>query len=544
MLNEHLKEEELQSSLRDFLDFYNLFFAQWKPEERITIYQNKKILAKLHHALNIEKYGQAAFMQNLLVGAPADKTAEFAKEIGVEFHNYDETKTEEFRNHLALFKWGENDATRAFVKVFGYPDYMIPSDSGTIQSEEMANPSDTPFKQLKDYQAEISFKAIRHLERANTRFLIQMPTGSGKTRVAMEVISHFLNENSERSVVWLAERAELCEQAMETFIDVWSHLGQRAIGICRLWGDTDVASISGTAKFTVAMYQKIRNSLKDKRLTIKTDLIVPDEAHTAIAPTYSKTIESLMDRRTKQTRIMGLTATPGRGNQSIEENKELSMFFGGNIVEIESEHGAIEFLRRRRILARCDRSPLNTNIQYTFTMGEWRALSASFEREFPNGLLEKIAKDNTRNMKIILKLLDIAKERKHVLVFCGSRWQSKLLCGAMIALDYAAAYVDGSSPRNHRRDTVKKFKSGEIQFMFNYGVFAAGLDVPNIDAVVITRPTASVVLYSQMIGRGMRGSAIGGTDAFLLVDVVDDIITETGELDDVYEYFSEYWDDA
>ena len=45
-----------------------------------------------------------------------------------------------------------------------------------------------------------------------------------------------------------------------------------------------------------------------------------------------------------------------------------------------------------------------------------------------------------------------------------------------------------------------------------------------------------------MIGRGMRGSAIGGTDAFLLVDVVDDIITETGGLDDVYEYFSEYWE--
>ena len=439
MLNEHLKEEELQSSLSDFLDFYNLFFAQWKPEERITIYQNKKLLAKLHHALNIEKYGQTAFMQRLLIGAPTDKIVEFAKTIGRKFSNYDEAETEKFRNVLASFKWGRNDATRAFVEVFGYPDYMVPSDSGTIQSEEMAIPSGEPFKQLKDYQAEISFKAIRFLERANTRFLIQMPTGSGKTRVAMEIISHFLNEDRERSVVWLAEREELCDQAMETFIDVWSHLGQRAIGICRLWGKTDAASISGTAKFTVAMYQKIREPLKNECLAIKTDLIVPDEAHTVIAPTYSKIIESLMDRRTKQTRIMGLTATPGRGNQSIEANKELSMFFGGNIVEIESEHGTIEFLRRRRILARCDRSPLNTNIQYTLTMREWKTLSASFEREFPDGLLEKIAKDNTRNMKIILKLLDIANERRHVLVFCGSRWQSKLLCGAMIAMDYAAA---------------------------------------------------------------------------------------------------------
>ena len=78
--------------------------------------------------------------------------------------------------------------------------------------------------------------------------------------------------------------------------------------------------------------------------------------------------------------------------------------------------------------------------------------------------------------------------------------------------------------------------------MFNYGVFSAGFDAPNIDAVVIARPTASVVLYSQMIGRGMRGPVIGGTSEFLLIDVVDDIITDTSGLDDVYDYFLEYWE--
>ena len=112
----------------------------------------------------------------------------------------------------------------------------------------------------------------------------------------------------------------------------------------------------------------------------------------------------------------------------------------------------------------------------------------------------------------------------------------------MIALDYSAAYVDGNSPTNYRKDMVAKFKTGEIQFIFNYGVFTTGFDVPNIDAVVITRPTTSVVLYSQMIGRGMRGPVVGGTDEFILIDVVDDIITEHGGLDDVYEYFSDYWE--
>ena len=60
--------------------------------------------------------------------------------------------------------------------------------------------------------------------------------------------------------------------------------------------------------------------------------------------------------------------------------------------------------------------------------------------------------------------------------------------------------------------------------------------------MVISRPTTSVVLYGQMIGRGMRGLEIGGTEEFQLIDVVDNIITEYGGLDNVYEFFSEYWE--
>ena len=148
----------------------------------------------------------------------------------------------------------------------------------------------------------------------------------------------------------------------------------------------------------------------------------------------------------------------------------------------------------------------------------------------------------TRNMKIVLKLIEIAVRKKHVLVFCANLWQSKLLCGVMIALNHTAVYVNGNSPHGYRKDVVDKFRKGDIQFVFNYGVFSAGFDAPNIDAVVIARPTASVVLYSQMIGRGMRGPVIGGTSEFLLIDVVDDIITDTSGLDDVYDYFLEYWE--
>ena len=161
--------------------------------------------------------------------------------------------------------------------------------------------------------------------------------------------------------------------------------------------------------------------------------------------------------------------------------------------------------------------------------------------DYPSGLVKRIAMDEARNLIITKKLLELAKECKHILVFAGSVEQSKLLCGILIAFGYSAVHVDGNTQPNYRKDVVNKFKNGEIQFIFNFGVFVAGFDAPNIDAVLIARPTTSIVLYGQMIGRGLRGPAIGGTREFQLIDIVDNIITEQSGLDSVFDHFLDYW---
>ena len=74
----------------------------------------------------------------------------------------------------------------------------------------------------------------------------------------------------------------------------------------------------------------------------------------------------------------------------------------------------------------------------------------------------------------------------------------------------------------------------------NFGILSTGFDAPNTDTVFITRPTNSAVLYSQMIGRGMRGPAVGGTATCNVIDVIDNIIGY-GDSDKVYRYFDEYW---
>ena len=539
MLNNRLPDDELQSDLSDFLQSFNFIFTILEPEREISIYQDKRLLASLHHSLNIEKYGQKTFRQKLMIYAPNDLVLEFARKRGMNA-TYEEALSEKFRRNIAAFQWGHNPDTESFVRIFGYPDYLVPSSDSIITPIEMAKSSKEPFKQLKEFQAEIAFRAINESKIPNTRFLVHMPTGGGKTRIAMEVISHFLNKDA-RQVVWLADRSELCEQAMESFLHVWSHLGRRDIKTCRMWGNVDITEEMLNSEFIVAMYQKISVHIRDGSIVINPNMIVTDEAHNAIAKTYSEIISGLKDRRVKQTRIMGLTATPGRGSGRIEDNERLAGFFHENIIEITSEEGPINYLQKEKVLSRCRRSTLNTNITYTFSPKEWKEMANNFDREFPQGFLEKIANDEKRNVKILLRLEKLAKECKRILVFCGSKRQSKVLSGIMTAREYACAHVDGNTPKEYRKDVIDKFRNGEIQTVFNYGVFTAGFDVPLIDAVVIARPTTSVVLYGQMIGRGMRGPEMGGTESFQLIDVVDNIITEHEGLDNVYDYFSEYW---
>mgnify|MGYP001493181216 CR=1 FL=1 len=80
------------------------------------------------------------------------------------------------------------------------------------------------------------------------------------------------------------------------------------------------------------------------------------------------------------------------------------------------------------------------------------------------------------------------------------------------------------------------------QIMCNYGVLATGFDAPNVDVVCIARPTKSAVLYSQMIGRGLRGPKVGGTEQCLILEVRDNFIGQD-EQDLLYKKFQDYISD-
>jgi len=261
----------------------------------------------------LDKYQNPKFRKDLFEKIPPNMKKEYFKACGIK------ASTSEMNSiKLAIeFKWGPNEKTKKFVNFFQYPKYLIPIKEDSNQKIE-------PYQMLFDFQAVVVFKTLVILRNPLTRALIQMPTGTGKTRTAIDIVVRLLNGKKESTqILWFANRPELLDQAYETFQHIWKHAGNCKIKIIKFWGDESVPAIpKGKCVFFIG-YQKFR-PLKEK---LNPDYIIIDEAHQFLAKTYEDTIESLIDSK-KNTRVIGLTATPGRGINDVQNERLVNKFNG------------------------------------------------------------------------------------------------------------------------------------------------------------------------------------------------------------------------
>src|SRR5699024_192698 len=127
-----------------------------------------------------------------------------------------------------------------------------------------------------------------------------------------------------------------------------------------------------------------------------------------------------------------------------------------------------------------------------------------------NEFLNTLAKDEKRNFQIIEYMMDIPM-RASSLVYACTVEHAEFLSLMLNSIGRKSAVISANTPKPIRRMHISAFKKGEIEFLFNYGVLTTGFDAPKTDHILICRPTSSLILYEQMIGRGLRGEKFGGT---------------------------------
>ena len=161
--------------------------------------------------------------------------------------------------------------------------------------------------------------------------------------------------------------------------------------------------------------------------------------------------------------------------------------------------------------------------------------------DIPEYLADALGDDEQRNLRIIQCLLELANSHDRILVFAASVANSRLLASVCRAVGLHADVVTGGTDKVQRKQVIERFKSPDAQkrILINYGVLTTGFDAPAASAVLIARPTRSLVLYSQMVGRVIRGPRAGGTESCQVITVVD---TSLPGFRDVAEAFAN-WED-
>lgn len=545
MIWKHLGSQFLQGQIgRSLLARLEPVLSTIEPRGAVNLYSRDSLAAIFDAFAGIERLGDKAFREQFFGRLPPAVLSQVAvwADITADLSNQAQTA-----GALAVLPWEELGLQCRFAKAAGVRSPLVSQQDPAIQTLVRLPAAERPLRQLQDYQSKIYFAALRFLDVPRARFLIQMPTGSGKTRTAMELVAEHLNRAGDlgqpTGVIWIAHSEELCSQAMECFTEVWQHLGRHGVDCHRFWGKGGVLPIDARLSFTVAGFQRLhaealRNESVLRTCADKVSLVVVDEAHRVMAPTYKAVTDELLRPGGN---LLGLTATPGRSATDHQANEQMAEYFHGEILRLEGSESLspIALLRHQRILAKLSCDPLISRCNFVLTSTEREFIARNFD--LPPGLLRRIGDDDVRNVEIVKRLISEARQGKRVIFFGCSVEHSRFICAILTYFGIVAAHLDGATQKDRRRALIASYKDGKISVLCNFGILTTGFDAPNTDVVFISRPTTSVVLYSQMVGRGLRGPKLGGTERCTLIDVRDNIDGLVGQAE-LYDFFSEYWD--
>lgn len=314
---------------------------------------------------------------------------------------------------------------------------------------------------LRPYQTEAVSQILQAFNTYN-RVLYQLPTGGGKTVILADLINHVQGN------VWiLVHRKELIQQTLG-----------------KLHEDASIISAEHKyieARVSIAMIQSLvrREGLKSP------DLIIIDEAHRARAGSYLKILEKYPNAK-----VLGVTATPrrldGKGLGDIFQH----LILGPTVRELIDQGYLADY----------------------YLYGAPKAVSLyGVSKRAGDYNLEQLA-EVMGDKVIVGNSVDEYKKHldgKQAIVFAVTVEHSKYIAECFKAAGIPAAHLDGETPTERRDSIIQQFKEGKILVLTNCQLFTEGFDVPNIEGVIILRPTLSLAMYKQMVGRALRPKANG-----------------------------------
>jgi DNA repair protein RadD len=316
--------------------------------------------------------------------------------------------------------------------------------------------------ELRDYQTKAVDETRAALRQGPA--ICVLPTGAGKA----VILAHIAKSVQERG-----KRVLVCAHTQELILQLDGTL--RAMG-CR----TGII-MAGTREDRSAPVQVASIQTLARRQLPDVDLLIVDECHHVRAATYSRVIDAY---RLKGAWIVGMTATPER-----LDGKGLGEFFK-SIVEPVTVRELIDrgFLSEYRYLA-----------PHVPEVEKLKKIGGDYARGGLSQLMNRreIVGNAVEHYKRFM-------DGGQCMAFACGIEHSKAIVEAFNTAGISAAHLDGTTPRAERLATMELFRAGGIRVLSNVGLFGEGVDVPQLRGVLILRPTTSMAMHRQIVGRSLR----------------------------------------
>lgn len=317
---------------------------------------------------------------------------------------------------------------------------------------------------LRHYQTKALDDCRAAYARGHRAVLLQMPTGAGKTMTASTVVHGAAAKRN--AVWWLCHRRELVEQASQTFY---------SLGIPH--GTVQAGFVSDAS--ALVQVGSIQTVAKRANYLPEPALIVFDESHHIGAATWDALFQ-----RFPRAKVLGLTATPWRLDGRGLGNWFTSMVEGPATAEL-IEEGSL--------------SPYRLFAPATPDLSDVATTAGDYQR----GALAK-AMDKPQIVGDAIGHYRRLCPGKRAVAFAAGVENSRHIVAQFLAAGISAEHVDGSMSTEERDAKVERFRRGHTLILSNSDLFGEGFDVPAIEAAILLRPTKSLSLYLQQVGRALR----------------------------------------
>ena len=320
--------------------------------------------------------------------------------------------------------------------------------------------------------------------RGYTRNLVIAATGTGKTVISALDFKRFRKQNPGKPcrLLFVAHREEILKQSLYTF---------RAVLKDANFGELFVGSYKPESVDNLFLSIQTFNSqgFTDKTTPDFYDYIVVDEFHHAAAPSYKKLLEYYQPKI-----LLGLTATPER-----MDGKSILPYFNNRIAAEIRLPEAID----RKLLCPFQYFGVTDNID----LDTLRWSAGGYDKtELSNLYTLSGVAANRRADLVVSSLLKYVTDIDDVkgLGFCVSIEHAQFMCSYFNDHGIPAMYLIGSSPDEERQTAKQRLVTGDVRFIFVVDIYNEGVDIPEVNTVLFLRPTESLTIFLQQLGRGLR----------------------------------------